>query len=70
MKCLRVYSTADGESHFHQVEIPPSSRQVHPKATAFEVSANYAATRIRFAYSRRARDIPQRLIARADEVIE
>jgi len=70
MKCLRVYSTADGESHFDQVEIPTSSRQVHPKATAFEVSANYAATRIRFAHSRRARDIPPRLIARADEVIE
>jgi hypothetical protein len=45
MKCLRVYPTADGESHFDQVEIPTSSRQVHPKATAFEVSANYAATR-------------------------
>lgn len=64
MKCLRVYSTADGELHFDQVEIPPSSRQVHPKATAFEVSANYAATRIRFPHSRRARDIPQKLIAR------
>lgn len=49
MKCLRIYSTADGESHFDQVEIPTSSRQVHSKATAFEVSANYAATRIRFA---------------------
>jgi hypothetical protein len=69
MKCLRVYATADGESHFDQVEIPSSSRQVH-KATAFEVSANYAATRIRFAHSRRARDIPQKLIARADEVME
>jgi len=55
---------------FDQVEIPTSSRPVHPKATAFEVSANYAATRIRFAHSRRARDIPPRLIARADEVIE
>jgi hypothetical protein len=48
MKCLRIYSTADNESHFDQVKIPTSSRQVHPKATAFEVSANYAATRIRF----------------------
>jgi hypothetical protein len=36
------------ESHFDEVEIPTSSRQVHPNATAFEVSANYAATRIRF----------------------
>jgi hypothetical protein len=48
MKCLRIYSTADGESHFDEVEIPTSSRQVHPNAAAFEVSANYVATRIRF----------------------
>ena len=48
MKCLRVYSTADGESHFDEVEITTSSRQVHPDAAVFEVSANYAATRIRF----------------------
>jgi len=48
MKCFRIYSTADGESHFDEVEIPTSSRRVHPSATAFEVSANYAATRIRF----------------------
>jgi hypothetical protein len=48
MKCLRIYSTADGESHFDEVEIPTSSRQVHPNATAFEVSAAYTATRIRF----------------------
>ena len=48
MKCLRIYSTADGESHFDEVEIPTSSRQVHPNAAAFEVSANYAATRVRF----------------------
>jgi hypothetical protein len=39
MKCLRVYSTADGESHFGEVEIPTTSRQVHPNAAAFEVSA-------------------------------
>jgi hypothetical protein len=48
MKCLRIYSTEDGESHFDEVEIPTSSRQVHPNATAFEVSASYAATGIRF----------------------
>ena len=48
MKCLRIYSTADGESHFDEVEIPTSSLRVHPNAAAFEVSANYAATRIRF----------------------
>ena len=48
MKCLRIYSTEDGESHFDEVEIPTKSWQVHPNATAFEVSANYAATGIRF----------------------
>src|SRR5215469_250214 len=48
MKCLRIYSSKDGESHFDEVAIPTSSRQVHPIAAAFEVSANYAATRIRF----------------------
>ena len=48
MKCLRVYSTADGESHFGEVEIPTTSRQVHPNTAAFEVSAKYAASNIRF----------------------
>jgi hypothetical protein len=48
MKCLRIYSTADGESHFDEVDIPTNSRQVHPNAAAFEVSSNYAATGIRF----------------------
>jgi hypothetical protein len=50
MKCLRIYSTTDGESHFDEVEIPTSSGQVHPDAVAFAVSANYAATHIRFTY--------------------
>jgi hypothetical protein len=50
MKCLRVYSTADGESHFGEVEIPTTSRQVHPNAAAFEVSAKYAASGIRFTH--------------------
>ena len=50
MKCLRVYSTADGKSHFDEVEIPTTSRQVHPNAAAFEVSAKYAASGIRFTH--------------------
>jgi hypothetical protein len=50
MKCLRVYSTADGESHFDEVEIPTTSRQVHPNAAAFEMSAKYAASGIRFTH--------------------
>jgi len=35
----------------------------------FEASANYAATRVRFARISSGLDIPPRLIARADEVI-
>ena len=50
MKCLRVYSTADGESHFDEIEILTTSRQVHPNAAAFEVSAKYAASGIRFTH--------------------
>jgi hypothetical protein len=41
-----------------------------PQATAFEVSANYAATRHPFHAFRRARDIQPTLLARADEAIE
>ena len=48
MKCLRIYSTADGESHFDEVDIPTNSRQVHPNAAVFEVSARYATTHISF----------------------
>jgi hypothetical protein len=48
MKCLRVYSTADGESHFDEVEIPTTSGQVRPNAVAFEMSAKYAASGVRF----------------------
>lgn len=48
MKCPRVYATADGESHFDDVELPISPRQVHPDAAVFEVSARYAATHMSF----------------------
>ena len=48
MKCLRIYSTTDGESHFDEIEIPTSSRQIHPNVAAFELSAKYAATHVRF----------------------
>jgi hypothetical protein len=48
MKCLRIYSTEDGESHFDEVDIPTDSRQVHPKATPSEVSGRYSATQMSF----------------------
>jgi hypothetical protein len=48
MKCLRIYATPDGESHFDEVEIPTTSRSIFPGATPFEMSANYPASRLRF----------------------
>jgi len=47
MKCLRIYATPDGESHFDEVDIPTTKRRVHPDATPFEVSASYPASRVR-----------------------
>ena len=48
MKCLRIYSTADGESHFDEVEMATSSIQVHPDAAAFEKSIKYPTAGVRF----------------------
>lgn len=48
MKCLRIYATEDGESHFGEVDIPTKSLAVHPDATPFEVSPSYPASQIRF----------------------
>ena len=48
MKCLRIYSTADGESHFDEVDIETTSKQVHPDAVAFEMSSKFSAAGVRF----------------------
>ena len=48
MKCLRIFATPDGESHFDEVDIPTRSLSVHPDATPFDVTHSYAASRIRF----------------------
>lgn len=47
MKCLRIYATPDGESHFDEIEIPTTKRSVHPDATPFDVSASYKSSRVR-----------------------
>lgn len=47
MKCLRIYTTPDGESHFDEVELPTTKRSVHPDAVPFEVSASYQASCVR-----------------------
>jgi len=48
VKCLRIYASADGESHFGEIEIPTSKKSVHPDAAPFEISAHYPASRTRF----------------------
>jgi hypothetical protein len=47
VKRLRIYATADGESHFDEVELPATKRSVHPDAAPFEVSPSYQASRVR-----------------------
>ena len=45
MKCLRIYATPDGESHFGEVEIPMTAKlTVAPGAKPFQVSQLYPAS--------------------------
>ncbi|UEM16291.1 hypothetical protein J4G43_019960 [Bradyrhizobium barranii subsp. barranii] len=45
MKCLRIYATPDGESHFGEVEIPMTAKlTVAPGAKPFQVSQRYLAS--------------------------
>lgn len=50
MKCLRIYASSDGESHFDQVDLPTVKRPVHADALPFDVTANYPASSVRFTY--------------------
>jgi len=46
MKCLRIYASPDGESHFDEVELPTTKVSVHPDAVPFDVSARYQASHV------------------------
>ncbi len=49
MKCLRIYATPDGESHFDDVDIPMTAKlTVAPGAKPFQVSKRYPASSIEF----------------------
>ena len=49
MKCLRIYATPDGESHFGEVEIPMTAKlTVAPGAKPFQVSNRYLASSVEF----------------------
>src|SRR5687768_16424253 len=46
MRCLRIYATPDGESHFDEIDIPTTKRPVFPDSAPFELSADYPASSI------------------------
>ena len=48
MRCLRIYATPDGESHFDEIDIPTTKRSILPDTAPFELSPHYPASRIRF----------------------
>ena len=49
MKCLRIYATPDGESHFGELEIPMTAKlTVAPGAKPFQVSKRYPASSMEF----------------------
>ena len=50
MRCLRIYATPDGESHFGEVDIPTTLTPLFPNEASFDLSAYYPASRIRFVH--------------------
>jgi hypothetical protein len=50
MKCLHIYATPDGESHFGEVEIATTMTPLFPNEAPFELSAYYPASSIRFVH--------------------
>ncbi|TPP10393.1 hypothetical protein [Rhizobium glycinendophyticum] len=50
MKCLRIYATPDGESHFAEIHLPTTKVAVHPDVVPFDVTASYPASRVRITH--------------------
>ena len=50
MKCLRIFATPDGESHFGYADIPMTEGQLFPNEAPFELSGYYPASRMRFVH--------------------
>jgi hypothetical protein len=53
MRCLRIYATPDGESHFGDADIPTTTMPLFPNEAPFQLSCHYRASRIRFVRSTR-----------------
>ena len=73
MKCLRIFATADGESHFGEVDTATTLTPLFPNEAPFELSAYYEVSRVRFvhlpagmrSYSRRVDSLPFGWMARS-----
>jgi hypothetical protein len=50
MKCLRIYATPDGESHFGDVDIATTMTPLFPNEAPLELSAQYPASSVRFVH--------------------
>jgi hypothetical protein len=48
MRCLRIYASLDGESHFDEIELMTTKKSIFPNTEPIELSAHYRASRIRF----------------------
>jgi len=48
MKCLRIYATSDGESHFGEIEIPLTLSELFPGRPQLYLSPQYPASKVRF----------------------
>ena len=48
MKCLRIFATPDGESHFGEIDVPIAMSQPSPDGVALGLSSHYPASHIRF----------------------
>ena len=50
MKCLRIYASSEGESHFGEVDISTELTPLFPNEAPLELSAYYDASRVRFVH--------------------
>jgi hypothetical protein len=50
MKCLRIFATPDGESHFGDADIPATIKPLFANEAPFLLSGHYPASRIRFVH--------------------
>jgi len=55
MKCLRIFATPDGESHFGEVDIAMTLMRSFPNEAPVELSARYEATRSAYYEASRVR---------------